>query len=100
MGALGHWPWPRHMLARNGCFFRCRALRSRASPKELKARKKLKNLEFCQHAVSAKFDKAIPVRTRAPTHSDDPTTLAPCVVPPLACTRPFRLSLLFNIQYY
>ena len=19
--ALGHWPWPRHMLARNGCFF-------------------------------------------------------------------------------
>ena len=28
------------------------------------------------------------------------TTSAPCVVPPLACARPFRLSLLFNIQYY
>ena len=50
-------------------FSHCRALRSRASSEELKARKKLKNLEFCYHAHNAKFEKAIPVPTRAPTHS-------------------------------
>ena len=50
-------------------FSHCRALRSRASSEELKARKKLKNLEFCYHAHNAKFEKPIPVPTRAPTHS-------------------------------
>eukprot|EP00964_Phaeocystis_antarctica_P109208 scaffold73703_cov36-Phaeocystis_antarctica.AAC.1 len=46
-------------------FSHCRALRSRASSEELKARKKLNNLEFCYHAHNAKFEKAIPVPTRA-----------------------------------
>ena len=78
--ALGHWPWLRRMCLPETAFSHCRALRSRASSEELKARKKLKNLELCQHAASAKFEKAIPLRTRAPTHSDAPTTLAPCVV--------------------
>ena len=48
-----------------------RALRSRASSEELKARnakRKLKNLEFCHHADNAKFEKAIPVPTHASTH--------------------------------
>ena len=51
-------------------FSRCRALRSRASSEELKARnakRKLKNLEFCHHADNAKFEKAIPVPTHAST---------------------------------
>ena len=41
--ALGHWLWPRHMLARIRLFLRCRALKSRASSEELKAQK-LSNL--------------------------------------------------------
>eukprot|EP00964_Phaeocystis_antarctica_P021638 scaffold12028_cov53-Phaeocystis_antarctica.AAC.4 len=61
------------------------------------SRKKLKNLELCHHAASAKFEKAVPVPTRAPTHSDALTASAFCGVPPLACTRPFRLPLLFNM---
>ena len=51
-------------------FSRCRALRSRASSEELKARnakRKLKNLQFCHHADNAKFEKAIPVPTHAST---------------------------------
>ena len=93
-------PWPLAVASSHACqkqlFSHCRALRSRASSEELKARKKLKNLEFCQHAASAKFEKAIPVRTRAPTHSDALTTLAPCVVPMVfgsPSSTPCRVSL-------
>ena len=67
------WPLAIGRASTHACqkrlLLRCRALRSRASPEELKARKKLKNLEFCYCAHNAKFEKAIPVPTRAPTHS-------------------------------
>ena len=65
--ALGHWPWFRRMCLPETAFSHCRALRSRASSEE--PPKKLKNLELCYHAHNAKFEKAIPVPTRAPTHS-------------------------------
>ena len=97
--ALGHWavaPW--NCLS---CVSSLQSLEISRKFENSRPEKKLKNLEFCHHADCVRFQKTLSVPwTRATTHADHLTASAHCVEPSLPRTRPFRLSLLFNIHYF